>query len=36
MPVDVEGGQAVWFEEEAGRLIGRAEVWDRPSGRSSS
>jgi hypothetical protein len=36
MPVNVEGGQAVWFEEETGRVIGWAEVWDRPSGWSSS
>jgi hypothetical protein len=36
MPVDVESGQVVWYEEEAGSLIGRAEVADIASGVSAS
>ncbi len=36
MPKDVESGQVVWFEEEAGSLIGRAEVATIATGVASS
>ncbi|HEX8090497.1 MAG TPA: hypothetical protein VF762_16680, partial [Blastocatellia bacterium] len=36
MPMDVESGQVVWFEEEIGSLIGRAEVADIGAGVSAS
>ena len=36
MPAGVESGQVVWFEEEVGSLIGRAEVADRGAGMAAS
>jgi hypothetical protein len=36
MPVGVESGQVVWYEEEVGSLIGRAEVANIPAGIASS
>jgi len=36
MPKRVTGGQVVWYEEEPGTLIGRAEVFSIPGGLASS
>jgi hypothetical protein len=36
MPMDIESGQVVWFEEEIGSLIGRAEVANIKAGVAAS